>query len=116
MNIEKFEKDMAVFSFAHHQDVLTYLIHLEKSGWTLKDVKEWIEEKRRLLVSEEKTLAVSYNCPKCNTFMRLLPVNFTRATLTEDDSQSVWLCPNSNCMHTIYNKESVEELSQKGGK
>jgi len=42
MDVEKFKKDMGVFSFKQHQDVLTYLTHLETSGWTIEDAGEWV--------------------------------------------------------------------------
>lgn len=122
MNIEKFKKDMAAFSFGQHQDVLTYLSRLEKTGWTIEDAKEWVEgEKKRLVSQEEKGkewTRLSLECPLCSAPMHLLSVNVSKGTLTSDGSKSVWLCPNKSCMNTIYNKESINEIirqSRKGG-
>lgn len=119
MNIERFEKDMAVFSFGQHQDVLTYLTHLKAKGWTVEDAKEWVAGKKKDLVSRqrkaEEYIKLSLICPLCSTQMRLLPVNISKETLTNDDSKSVWLCPNKACMNTIYNRESIDELIRKGG-
>ena len=111
MDKEKFEKDMTVFSFKQHQDVLTYLSHLETKGWTIEDVKEWVEgEKERLASNSGDTPYPIFNCPTCSTPMQLLPVNVSEGTKTNDDSKSVWLCSNKECMHTIYNKESINEI------
>ena len=116
MNKEKFEKDMAAFSFNQHQDVLTYLTHLKAKGWTIKDAQEWVERERKRLAQPQKGhRAITKECPLCQSFMRLLPINFTPATLTGDGSKSVWLCPKKDCMNTIYNKESIEEITKKGG-
>ena len=111
MNIKKFEKDMAVFSFKQHQDVLTYIRHLKAMGWILEDAKEWVEgEKKRLASNSEGTHYPTFNCPTCSKPMQLLPVNVSDGTKTSDDSKSVWLCTNKDCMHTIYSKESINEI------
>jgi len=115
INFEKFEKDMAAFSFKQHQDVLTYLLHLETKGWTLEDAQSWIEAKRLKLQTKQTSWA-SFQCPICQASMQLLSVNVSPATQTNDDSKSVWLCANKECMHTIYNKESLQEILKKGGK
>lgn len=115
MDVEKFEKDMAVFSFGQHQDVLTYLNQLEASGWTIEDAKEWIKNKREEVTSKPIRSAV-FKCPDCQYPMRLLEVNVSPATQTNDTSKSVWLCMNKKCMNTIYNKESVEEILKNKGK
>ena len=117
MNIEKFEKDMAVFSFRQHQDVLTYLSHLEASGWTIEDAREWVEgEKKRLANQSNGTAFQAFPCPLCGKPMGLLPVNVGPGTAVRGGWRSVYLCQNQECMHTIYNKESVEEIQKKGGK
>jgi len=115
MNIKKFEKDMAVFSFSQHQDVLTYLVHLEVKGWTIEDTKKWLKKKRKQLTQNKAISSLLKQCPLCQAPMSLLPLNFNRATVTGEDSQSVWLCSNQECLNTIYNKETTVELRSKGG-
>jgi len=111
MDTEKFEKDMAVFSFKQHQDVLTYLSHLKASDWTIEDAKEWVEgEKKRLSEKSKGTPYQIFPCPTCEKPMQLLPVNINEQTKTGDDSKSVWICSNKDCMNTIYNKESINEI------
>lgn len=114
MNSEKFEKDMAAFSFGQHQDVLTYLNRLQASGWTVEDAGKWIESKRKELTRMPVRAAV-FKCPACKSVMRLLGVNISPATQTNDDSKSVWVCTNKKCMNTIYNKKSVEEILKNRG-
>jgi len=117
MDTEKFEKDMAAFSFGQHQDVLTYLTQLENTGWTIEDAKEWVDSKRKELErSNIWALAATLSCPDCNAPMQILPVNASPATQTGDDSKSVWLCTNRKCMNAIYNTESVEEILKETGK
>jgi hypothetical protein len=116
--MKDFEKDMASFSFKQHQDVLTYLARLETMGWTIEDAKLWVEEKRKeLFQPTERDKVLSQKCPLCSAPMRLLPINITPATLTGENSKSVWLCPRGTCMNTIYNKESVAEIqtAERGG-
>lgn len=115
--MEKFEKDMAAFSFGQHQDALTYLTQLEITGWTIEDAKEWIKRKRKELTSRVvQGKEVMFRCPDCNAPMQLLSVNVSPATQTYDDSKSVWLCTNRKCMNAIYNKKSVEKILKETGK
>lgn len=117
MNKEKFEKDMAAFSFRQHQDVLTYLSHLEANGWTIEDAKEWIQRERDRKQRETKAfeeqqkdyLASLPKCPKCQSPMQILPVNTRPGDQTGDDSKSMMLCMNKECMHTIYSTKTVQE-------
>jgi ABC-type molybdate transport system ATPase subunit len=122
MDIKQFEKDMSVFSFRQHQDVVTYLERLEITGWTSTDARAWVKEKQEEIKQRLKgqklnirNLRVIFKCPECKALMQLLPVNVTKATLTGDNSRSMWLCSNKACMNTVYNKESIEELRSKGG-
>jgi len=114
MNTKKFEKDMAFFSFSQHQNFINYLKHLEATGWTIENVKEWIIEKKKQLVQGKSMRTAIKQCPTCQASMSLLPLNFNRATVTGDDSQSVWLCSNQECMNTIYNKETIAEIQAAG--
>jgi len=113
-----FEKDMEVFGFGQHQDFLTYGKRLEEFGYTLIDVENYVKnymKAKEREIAEVEGKVIKKLCPVCNFFMRLLPLNFNPATLTGDDSQSVWFCTNQACMNTIYNKESVTEIIRKGG-
>ena len=109
IDFEKFKKDMAAFSFGQHQDVLTYLKRLEVCGWTIDDTKKWVEARQKEL-KRTAVRKIIFTCPDCQSAMRLLRVNVDPATRTDDDSKSVWLCTNKECMNTIYNKKSVEEI------
>lgn len=111
MNTEKFEKDMAVFAFRQHQDTLIYLRHLEVSGWTIEDAKEWVADEQKRLADQSKGVpSPVFPCPICSKPMGLLPVNVDKATKTNDNSKSVWLCSNKDCMHTIYSDRTVQDV------
>lgn len=104
-----FEKDMAAFSFNQHQDALTYLSQLERKGWTIIDAENWIHQHRKARAKQ------TYKCPLCGARMRLLSVNDQLGTQTGDPTDhSVFLCNNKNCMNSIYNKQTIEELKKEG--
>lgn len=119
--MKKFEKDMAAFSDKEHRLVDTYLTHLFAMGWTINVVKEWVIQHKKDLKIRRENINNNYKeyadklikCPECQIFMQLLPVNIDKATQTGDNSKSVWLCQNKNCMHTIYNTETVQEILNK---
>jgi len=105
--IERFKKDMEVFSFRQHQDVITYLIHLNAKGWTVEDAQAWV--KKEIAKSDEKPefSILIKPCPECQTSLQILSVNHSPATQTGDPSdKSVWICP--KCGESIYNKESMQ--------
>ena len=111
MDSEKFEKDMAVFSFRQHQDTLTYLSHLKTKGWTLRDAKAWVEEQIKNRTESISNMPTKV-CPECQQQMQLLAVNFSSGTQTGDPKdKSVWLC--RNCGEATYNKEDVQTIIRK---
>ena len=102
MDLKKFEKDMAAFSFSQHQDILTYLARLKIKGWLVEDAKRWVEQTKKDLVKDSQINYKIKQCPDCQAPMRFLSVNVNKATQTGDDSKSVWLCFNKDCMRTEY--------------
>jgi len=120
MDVEKFKKDMGVFSFKQHQDVLTYLGHLEANGWTIEDARDWVQgEKDRMQKQSEhsnnqrkKAYEPLPRCPECQSPVWLLPVNTGPGDQTGDDSKSMMLCSNKECMHTIYSEKTVQEQAK----
>ena len=112
--MENFEKAMEVFSFSQHQDAVTYLTMLERLGYTIEDAKTWIANKRKSF-SKLGTSALVTLCPDCNNIMRAVAVNIDAKTQTGDpEDNSVWLCQYRKCMNAIYNKETIEELKERG--
>jgi|GEM_PF-3224852 len=106
-----FRKDMAAFSFKQHQETLTYLSHLEASGWTIEDARKWVAGEQKKLADRSKGIPSQvFPCPICQKRMMLLPVNVDKATKTNDNSKSVWLCSNKDCMHTIYSDRTVQDV------
>lgn len=122
MDKERFEKNMAVFSFHQHQDFLTYFKEVKKYSYTFEDIEKYITVK---IKEKEEEIGKARNkitkiCPVCQSHMILLSVNINAATITGDDSKSMWLCINSNCQETIYNKKDIRTLMREampqGGK
>lgn len=113
MNKDKFEKDMAVFSFKQHQDFLTYTGMLNEFGYSIDDVQNYIETKKSEMdLSSGPERHNFIKCPDCGFRMMLLPVNDSPSTRTGDDSRSVLICHNKECMYTEYSKKTVGEIIQ----
>jgi len=119
MNTIKFKEDMKVFTFKHHQGFITYFDLLTERGWTIADVRTYIDTERlRIETGRRKALKEfnAYNekmlkCPMCGTTMFLRSVNIDAKTQTGDPKdKSVWMCPNQECLHVIYNEKTVQEI------
>lgn len=108
---------MAAFSFNQHQDVLTYLAHLEAKGWTLEDAREWTQSQKETIVrhakaskeDQKKAYASLPKCPECQSLFWVLPVNTGPGDQTGDDSKSMRLCMNKECMYAEYSTKTVQE-------
>lgn len=117
------ENLLAAFSLTlkEWRTIRTILIHLEQNGKSSKDLIDYInnkvaEGKRFQEEMTERLGKATRECSECSFSMSLYPVNDTPQTQTGDSTdKSVWLCRNKECMNTIYNKETVEELTKKGG-
>lgn len=124
MNKEKFEKDMAAFSWKQHQEFVGYFKHLTQMGWTLNDSDKFVAlelKQKRDEVAGQKEERINQQrfmkkCPDCGTPMQLFPVNTCPGCMTGDDSQSVWLCTNKVCMSAVYNTKSVGEIIKQQNK
>jgi len=57
---------------------------------------------------------VARHCPECNELMSISPVNVSRCTRVDSKYNSVWTCRNNECMETIYNKETMQEILMEG--
>jgi hypothetical protein len=53
-------------------------------------------------------------CPDCNKPMVVAPVNVSRCTQVDKKYNSAWTCKNKECMNTIYNKETMQEILMEG--
>lgn len=118
MNYDLFEQNMAVFSFRQHQDFLTYFETLNQFGYSIRDVQNYIEKKRsELKAANESKSSPAIKCLDCGSRILILPVNDKPSTQTGDDSKSVMMCQNRQCMYTKYSVKTVgewiKELSKK---
>ena len=107
------EKILAPFdlSLGRKQDFGTLLIHLKNNNVSIEEVIQYISDLRKngKKTKVKKTLIF---CSVCNSPMELFPVNDKPETQTGDlTDNSVWLCRNKKCMYTIYNNETVKEIT-----
>lgn len=115
------------FNFAQLQSISTLLKHLNNNGKGVNDFIDFIKEegkkraidggfdKEKIKETKRNWSKITIECPKCKTTMGLYSVNTTPATQTGDDSRSVWICTNRDCMENIYNKQTVQEIIKEGG-
>lgn len=124
---KRFDEFTTQFAWGFQQDVFSYITHLEQQGFTVQDIKDFHEyrvkeavrerakTKKEIKRMEDAALKSgrALRCTECPGLMLLYEVNVDSTTQTEDDSKSVWMCQNQDCMHTIYNKEVPEEILKK---
>ena len=114
MRLINFEKAMGAFTFGQQQDFIIYLTTLKRSGYTIEDAIKYVKIKQRKNIKLTKNKNTQKSCTKCNGIMLLYSVNDSANTQTGDPKdKSVWLCQSKNCMHTIYNTQTVEEIISK---
>jgi len=118
MNINKFKEAMKVFSLQQHQDALTYSKELEKLGWSFEDTeiylkKDWQERTKQEELATRHIKTPRQGCPECPAQMFAYPINTEAGNQTNNlEENSVWLCQNPRCMHTIYNLETIAQLRE----
>ena len=113
---KRFELATKAFKFGFQQDVFIYIETVEQQGFTVDDIREYHLYKLKEFATTESIKGASKSCLICSAIMFAYPVNISSETQTGDPTdKTVWLCQNQNCMHTIYNKETIEELSSEGG-
>ena len=108
------------------QDISTLLGVFKKNNISIDDFAGFIKNERLELIksNESDIKRIKKNktfwgknalrCSECSQKMNLYPVNTVPGDKTGDDSKSVWICPNKNCMETIYNKQSMQEITEGG--
>jgi len=109
INTDKFEKDMAAFSFKQHQDFLTYFDRLNQLGYSINDVENYVNERKSRVKTAFKP-GPQIKCPECGAPMMVLPVNDKPSTQTRDNSRSVLICRNKECMHTVYSEKTAKDM------
>jgi len=119
---ERFERAVANHAIGFQQDVFSYIIFIERLGFTVQDIKEFHEYSTQKRKKEQKSLdkmdekGITKPCSECPAVMFLYDVNFSPNSQTGDEKdKTVWICQNEECMETIYNKETVEEIIKSGG-
>lgn len=111
LDIKDFEKKFEWYSFGRLQDFLVFVGQLEIHGYTFEDVKEYVETKKAEQEIFRKKFAVyKIDCPDCGNPLWMLPVNDKPSTQTGDDSKTVLLCRNTECLYTEFRTKTVNEI------
>lgn len=112
-----------VFGFGRIQDLLTLLDLLAANGYSLEDLTRYRDERIADRVARQKEQEAfleaftrrAKRCPECGAAMNLAPVNAGPRDQVGGGYQSQWICPNGECMETVYNTEAAAEIVQKMG-
>ena len=102
------------------QDFSTLLSQFKKHNIDIDEFILYADNIKNKIKKEQEEAGAKYTtkspCPTCKAEMFLYPVNISPGTQTGDlTDKSVWMCQNTECMHTIYNKETVQEIIKSGG-
>jgi len=82
--------------------------HVEwRKNKVLKEIGKFKKLKRK---RRKRWVKKTKKCPECKSPMDLGDLNTNKRDQTGDDSKSVWVCENFDCMECIYNKESVKKI------
>jgi len=122
--MSSYEKNMAFWSLGKHQDIISFLNTLTQRGYTISDIYDYIAWKSEQLNTEKErrnalklASLIHQLCPECNAYMFLHSVNDKPGNQTGDlTDKTMWLCQNSNCMNTLYNKKTAQEIKAERGK
>ena len=117
-----YEEAIQGFTWGFQQNVFTFIENLKVQGYTIDDFKAYRNWKMLTLASEAEAIRLkikadhnAFDCTECRALMFAYPINDKPETQIDDSTlHSVWICQNKNCLHTIYNKETVEELKARG--
>uniref|UniRef100_A0A6M3L6Q6 Uncharacterized protein n=1 Tax=viral metagenome TaxID=1070528 RepID=A0A6M3L6Q6_9ZZZZ len=97
--------------------LLNIINHLKEHGKTIDDFVDYANEMNEIHKNEIKIREKNkpsdglkpITCPECKHPMFLRLVNIDAATKTGDNSKSVWICFNKDCMHTEYSEKTIEQ-------
>lgn len=108
------KKLIEAFAFGQLQDFLSLLKFIEKNSIELNEVILYIKERKMAYLQKQRKINKfnrgAKRCPGCQSKMNLHPVNTNPGDQTGDNSKSVWVCFNKDCMEMIYNKEDYKEI------
>lgn len=108
---EDFEKKFQWYSFGRLQDFVVFAGQLKLHGYTIEDVKEYIDIKiSEQEIFKKKFAVYRIDCPDCGNPLTMLPVNDKPSTQTGDDSKTVLLCRNTDCLYTEFTTKPINEI------
>ena len=68
------------------------------------------KEREKHKLHEKRIRRMFPRCDECGNAMNVLPVNINNQTITGDNSKTVLMCSNPNCMETVYTEKTAKEL------
>jgi len=111
--IAEFEDKMNAYSFAQHQDFMTYLATLERNGLQIIDARQYVIEKRKQLAALEEAAKERARifpvCPECGEARLVLrPVTTKQGPANVHGWRSCLECP--NCAYEKYDTATPEQV------
>jgi len=90
------------FNYGQHQDIVQMLNHIERSGKTVEDYKEWVYQKpiqdnARLEQERQHWEDHAPKCPDCGRSMTLQAL---------EDNDCHWIC---KCGYGVYSPNSIRD-------
>ncbi len=91
---------------------------LTRAGLDMAALRRYLDERTAAAaerLARENEQVRLYNeqarrCPDCGRVMQLYPVNTGPRDQVGGGFHSQWACPGRDCMETIYNRETVDQL------
>lgn len=113
------DKSLAGFPYGLLQDFITFIDYIAKLGIGQSEVRSYLEEHQRRMLSGELNPGEVSNgrkaarhlpkCPVCGLPLRVEAVNNSPRRMIGGSARSWWVCPNGEC-------EMEPILSEKGPK
>ena len=108
--MKNFEKDMDVFSYHQHQEFITYMKVLSRKGYTVDDVRKYIEKKafERLPpdILESDALGIALpDCPECHGVMVIRILGACKTVNSKE--RTILLC--TKCKYHCLSEKTIKE-------
>lgn len=119
---EEIEKKTDVFGFGKLQGLITLYALLKKEKISLKELQEYLKQKRTLNIAKEDEQRMAFKeaeelweanakrCPECGRALMLRPVSHLQGKSNIQGHQSHWYCIAEDCIHEEYSKVPYKEL------
>jgi hypothetical protein len=108
---------LAPFGIGKLQDLMALYGHVRRAGYNMEDVQRYFDtqlaEAQKRLAEEDAHARLYFahakRCPDCGAVMHLYPVNSSPRDHVGGKYKSQWVCPNPNCMETLYSHKTMPQ-------